>query len=76
MTLKLNLFYKKIDNERIDGRTGDTSRHDTQAWWVWLQGKNAFSDIRLTNVDANSQKQKNQTVETILKKDEKEKKGV
>ena len=31
MTLKLNLFYKKIDNERIDGRTGDTSRHDTQA---------------------------------------------
>ena len=32
MTLKLNLFYKKKkDNERIDGRTGDASRPDTQA---------------------------------------------
>ena len=31
MTLKLNLLYKKKDNERIDGRTGDASRPDTQA---------------------------------------------
>ena len=39
---------------------------------VWRQGQNAFFDIRLTNVNPNSQK--HQTLETILKKHEKEKK--
>ena len=39
---------------------------------VWRQGQNVFLDIRLTNVNANSKK--NRTVEKILKKHEKEKK--
>ena len=38
---------------------------------VWRPGQNAFFDIRLTNVNENSQK--HQTVENILKKHEKEK---
>ena len=63
---------QKIDNVRIDGRTGDEARPDIRARVVWRQGQNAFFDILLTNVNNNSQK--NQTVETILKKHEKEKK--
>ena len=38
---------------------------------MWRPGQNAFFDIRLTNVNENSQK--HQTVENILKKHEKEK---
>ena len=38
---------------------------------MWRPGQNEFFDIRLTNVNANSQK--HQTVENILKKHEKEK---
>ena len=43
-----------------------------QARGVWRQGQNALFDIRVTNVNPNSQK--HQTLETILKKHEKEKK--
>ena len=59
---------------RIDGRTRTRAEAspDIQAWWVWRQGQIAFFDIRLTNLNANSQKQ--QTIETISKKCEKEKK--
>lgn len=45
---------------------------DIRARWVWRQGQIAFFDIRLTNLNDNSQKQ--QTIETISKKREKEKK--
>ena len=65
---------QEIDHERIDGRTRDEARPNIQAWGVWLQGQNADFEIRLTNVNANFQKY--QTVETILKKYEKEKKRV
>ena len=62
---------QKIFNERIDGRTGDEARPDIRAGGVWREEQSAFFDIPVTNVNANSQK--NQTVETILKKHEKEK---
>ena len=69
--VKIEPALQEIDNERIDGRTGDKASPDVRARGVWRQGQNAFFDIRLTNVNANSQK--HQTVETILKKHEKEK---
>ena len=53
---------QKIENERINGRTGDQARPDIRARGVWRQGQNAFFDIRLTNINANSQK--NLTFET------------
>ena len=62
---------QKIENERINGLRGDQARPDIRARGVWRQGQNAFFDIRLTNINANSQK--NLTVEAILKKREKEK---
>ena len=65
---------QEIDHERIDGRTRDEARPNTRARGVWRQGQNANFEIRLTNVNANFQK--HQTVETILKKHEKEKKRV
>ena len=61
---------QKVDNERIDGCTEDEARPNIRAQGVWRQGQNAFFDI-ITHVNAHSQK--NQTVETILKKHEKEK---
>ena len=72
MTLKSNLLYKKqIIKEQTDDLK-NKARPDIRARGVWRQGQNAFFEIRLTNVNAKSQK--NQTVETILKKNEKKKK--
>ena len=45
---------QKMDNERIDGRTWDEARRDIRVQGMWRQGENAFFDIRLTNVNANS----------------------
>ena len=64
----------EITNEKIPGNTDDKARPDIRAREVWKQGQNAFFDICLTNVNANSQK--HQTVEKIFKKHEKEKKSV
>ena len=64
---------QELDNERVDGHTGDETRLDKRAQGVWQQEQNTFFDICLTNVNTNSQK--HQTVETILKKHEKEKKS-
>ena len=61
---------QQIPNERMNGRTEDEARPDIQARGIFRQ--NAFIDIRLKNVNADSQK--NQTVEPILKKHGKEKK--
>ena len=47
---------QKIDNEKIDRRTEHEARPDIRGQGVWQQGQNAFFDIRLTNVNANSQK--------------------
>ena len=63
---------QKKDNQRIDGRTQIKQGPIYELEEYGDKGKNAFFDIRLTNVNANSRK--NQTVETILKKNEKEKK--
>ena len=60
-----------IDNERIDGRTGNEVKPNIRARGVWREGQNAFFDIHLTNLNADSEK--HQTVETILKKHEKRK---
>ena len=60
-----------IDNERIDGRTGNEVKPNIRARGVWRQGQNAFFDIHLTYLNADSEK--HQTVETILKKHEKRK---
>ena len=69
--VEIKPLLQKIENERKHGRTGDQARPDIWARGVWRQGQNSFFDIRLTNIKANSQK--NLTVETILKKREKEK---
>ena len=63
---------QEIANEKIPGNTNDQARLDIRARGVWKSGQNAFFDIRLTNVNAISQK--HQTVENNLKKQEKEKK--
>ena len=47
---------QKIGNERIGGRTEDEVRPNIRARVVWRQGQNAFLDIQLTNVNANSKK--------------------
>ena len=70
--VKIKPALQKVDNERIGGRTEDEAKPDIRAWVVWRQGQNAFLDIRLTNVNANSKK--NRTVETIFKEHEKGKK--
>ena len=71
MTFKSNLLYKKY-NERIGQHTEDEARSDIRARVVWRQEQNAFLDIPLTNVNANSKK--NRILEKIFKKHEKEKK--
>ena len=62
---------QKIDNEGLNGLTGDDARPDIRARGVWRQGQNAFFDIRLTNTNARSQK--HLSVSAILKKQEKKK---
>ena len=54
--VEIELALQKIDNERIDGRTGDEAKPDILARGVWWQGQNAFFDIHLTNVNANPKK--------------------
>ena len=61
---------QKIDNEELNGLTGDDARPDVRARGVWKQGQNAFFDIHLTNTNTCSQK--HSPVSTILKKNEKE----
>ena len=58
--------------ERLDGLTGDNSHPDIRARGVWRPAQNAYFDVRLTNVNAESQK--HLTVQTILMKHEREKK--
>ena len=38
---------QKIDNEELNGLTGDDARPDIGTRGVWRQGQNAFFDIRL-----------------------------
>ena len=61
-----------VNEELITGLTGVESRPDIRARGVWRSGQNAYFDVRVTNVNADSQK--NQSIEKILKKHENEKK--
>ena len=47
---------QKIDNEELNGLTGDDARPDIRTRSVWTQGQNVFFDIQLTNVTGRSQK--------------------
>ena len=69
-TTKMMLKLKKIENEGLNGLTGDDARPDVRARGVWRQGQNVFFDIRLANTNARSQK--HLPVSAILKKHEKE----
>ena len=60
-----------IQTERLDGLTGDNAHPDIRARGVWRAAQNAYFDVRLTNVNAESQK--HLAVDKILKKHEKEK---
>ena len=62
---------QKIENEGLNGLTGDNARPDIRARGTWRQGQNAFFDIHLTNPNTRSQKY---LPGAILKKHKKEKK--
>ena len=51
---------------------GDDARLDVRARGFWREGQNAFLDVRITNANANSQR--NSTVKSVLRKHENEKK--
>ena len=61
-----------LTGETVQGLTGDSARPDIRARGVWRQGQNAYFDVRITNV--NSESQKHLSISTILEKHEKEKK--
>ena len=52
--------------------TGDDARLDVRARGFWRDGQNAYFDVRVTNINCESQK--NQSISSILKKHESEKK--
>ena len=52
--VEVELKLQKIDNEGLNGLTGDDARPDIRARGVWKQGKNSFFDILLTNTNARS----------------------
>ena len=63
-----------IANEQLPRGSvaGNDARLDVRARGFWRRGQNAFFDVRITNVDAQSQI--NQSVESVLAKHEREKK--
>ena len=63
---------KPVNGEQVVGLTGDEARPDVRARLVWLNGQNAYFDIRVTNASSNSQR--NQPIDKVLKKHEAEKK--
>ena len=62
---------QKIDNEELNGLTGDDARRDVRHRGVWRQGQNPFFVICLINANARSQKYL--PASTILKKTRKRK---
>ena len=64
-----------VTNETFAHKTcigGDEARLDIRARGFWRRGQNAFFDVRVTNINAESQV--DQSLEQILKKHEQEKK--
>ena len=61
-----------ITEEQIPGLIGDNARPDIRARSVWRDGQNAYFDVRVTNVNCESQR--NMQPEKILVKHEREKK--
>ena len=63
---------QSINDETIEGLTGDNARPDIRARSFWRHGQNAYFDVRITNV--NSKSQTNIEPKKILKGHETEKK--
>ena len=61
-----------MDNEQFNGLKEDKARPDIRATGVWRNAENAYFDMRVTNL--NSDSQKNMPVEKILSEHEQEKK--
>ena len=61
-----------ITTERLRGLSNDQCKPDIRARGVWRYAQNAYFDIRVTNI--NSESQKHLPIKTILMKHEKEKK--
>ena len=61
-----------ITTERLRGLSNDQCKPDTRARGVWRDAQNAYFDIRVTNI--NYESQKHLPIKTILMKHEKEKK--
>ena len=59
-------------NYRASANTKDDARLDIRARGFWRRGQNAFFDVRITNADADSQR--NSTIKSVLHKHEQEKK--
>ena len=61
-----------ITTERLRGLSNDQCKPDIRARGVWRDAQNAYFDIRVTNI--NPESQKHLPIKTILMKHEKEKK--
>ena len=61
-----------MDNEQFNGVKDDNARPEIRAKGVWRNAQNAYFDVRVTNV--NSDSQKNTPVAKILSKHQQDKK--
>ena len=65
---------QQVDNEQLNRLKEDNAHPDIRAKGVSRNAQNAYFDVRVTNI--NSDSQKNMPVEKILSKHEQEKKGI
>ena len=57
---------QQVDNEQLNRLKEDNAHPDIRAKGVWRNAQNAYFDVRVTNI--NSDSQKNMPVEKILSK--------
>ena len=62
-----------LSGEQTSGLTGDEARPDIRARGIWRPGQNGYFDVRITNLNADSQKHLKS--DRIYSKHEREKKG-
>ena len=62
-----------LTGEQTSGLTGDEARPDIRARGIWRPGQNGYFDVRITNLNADSQKHLKS--DRIYSKHEREKKG-